>query len=147
MRVTQVGHKPEFLEPVMLSENRGGNNVQNFCDQASSRGAIHRITPSVMNGSTAAQSPPLAHTDSSFHHFETCFQRAGSRAFARGPTIQLLIACAPAPRAQLHASLAKEFAYALVWGTSSKHYPQRCGLTHTLGDEDVVQALARLICH
>jgi hypothetical protein len=26
---------------------------------------------------------------------------------------------------QVHASLAKEFKYALVWGTSSKHYPQR----------------------
>ncbi len=32
-----------------------------------------------------------------------------------------------------------EFKYALVWGTSSKHYPQRCGLSHPLEDEDVVQ--------
>lgn len=43
----------------------------------------------------------------------------------------------------LHASLAKEFSYALVWGTSSKHYPQRCGLTHTLDDEDVVQIVKK----
>jgi ribosome-interacting GTPase 1 len=40
---------------------------------------------------------------------------------------------------QIHRTLAKEFKYALVWGTSSKHYPQRCGLTHQLEDEDVVQ--------
>lgn len=41
-------------------------------------------------------------------------------------------------------TLAKEFKYALVWGTSSKHYPQRCGLTHPLDDEDVVQVSAHL---
>lgn len=29
---------------------------------------------------------------------------------------------------QLHATLAKQFKYALVWGTSAKHYPQRCAL-------------------
>ena len=27
--------------------------------------------------------------------------------------------------ARLHATLAKQFHYALVWGTSAKHYPQR----------------------
>lgn len=26
---------------------------------------------------------------------------------------------------QLHSSVVREFKYALVWGTSSKHYPQR----------------------
>lgn len=72
----KVGHKPDFAEPVMLSENRGGNSVQAFCDH-------------------------------------------------------------------LHASLAKDFSYALVWGTSSKHYPQRCGLTHVLEDEDVVQIVKK----
>jgi len=40
---------------------------------------------------------------------------------------------------QIHRSLGLTLAYALVWGTSSKHYPQRCGLSHTLEDEDVVQ--------
>lgn len=39
----------------------------------------------------------------------------------------------------IHASLVKDFAYALVWGTSVKHSPQRVGLTHELHDEDVVQ--------
>mmetsp|Transcript_6252 Transcript_6252/g.17956 ORF Transcript_6252/g.17956 Transcript_6252/m.17956 type:complete len:401 (+) Transcript_6252:365-1567(+) len=42
---------------------------------------------------------------------------------------------------QLHKSLAKEFKYALVWGTSTKHSPQSCGLSHQLEDEDVVQIL------
>ena len=28
--------------------------------------------------------------------------------------------------AQIHKSLVADFSYALVWGTSSKHYPQRC---------------------
>ena len=31
--------------------------------------------------------------------------------------------------ARLHATLAKQFHYALVWGTSAKHYPQRCSFT------------------
>lgn len=46
---------------------------------------------------------------------------------------------APPSSRQIHRTLTKEFKYALVWGTSSKHYPQRCGLTHPLEDEDVVQ--------
>ncbi|KAI8588398.1 Developmentally-regulated GTP-binding protein 2 [Geranomyces variabilis] len=43
----------------------------------------------------------------------------------------------------LHKSLADEFNYALVWGTSTKHSPQRVGLTHVLEDEDVVQVVKR----
>eukprot|EP00191_Tetraselmis_sp_GSL018_P018006 CAMPEP_0177594562 /NCGR_PEP_ID=MMETSP0419_2-20121207/9849_1 /TAXON_ID=582737 /ORGANISM="Tetraselmis sp., Strain GSL018" /LENGTH=146 /DNA_ID=CAMNT_0019085883 /DNA_START=132 /DNA_END=573 /DNA_ORIENTATION=+ len=39
----------------------------------------------------------------------------------------------------IHRSLHKQFKYALVWGTSVKHYPQRVGLQHQLHDEDVVQ--------
>ena len=35
--------------------------------------------------------------------------------------------------------------YALVWGVSAKHYPQRCGLTHELEDEDVVQLVKKKI--
>ena len=40
-------------------------------------------------------------------------------------------------------TLAKQLQYAAVWGTSSKHYPQRCGSSHVLEDEDVVQVRAR----
>ena len=68
----QVGCKPDFAGPVMLSVARGGATMSVFCKQ-------------------------------------------------------------------LHADLAKQLAYGLVWGTSAKHYPQRCGLTHELHDEDVVQ--------
>ena len=46
----------------------------------------------------------------------------------------------------MHNSLAREFKYALVWGASAKHYPQRVGLTHALGDEDVVQVRRVRVC-
>lgn len=72
----KVGSKPDFEEPVMLSEARGGLTMEAFCSH-------------------------------------------------------------------LHADLAKQFNYGLIWGTSSKHYPQRCGLSHTLDDEDVVQIVKK----
>lgn len=34
----------------------------------------------------------------------------------------------------------KQFKYALVWGTSVKHRPQKVGKEHVLQDEDIVQA-------
>jgi ribosome-interacting GTPase 1 len=37
----------------------------------------------------------------------------------------------------------RDFNYALVWGTSAKHSPQRCGLHHQLDDQDVVQIVAK----
>ncbi|KAJ3011631.1 Developmentally-regulated GTP-binding protein 2 [Thoreauomyces humboldtii] len=43
----------------------------------------------------------------------------------------------------LHKTLVDEFNYALVWGTSTKHNPQRVGLTHVLEDEDVVQVVKK----
>lgn len=46
---------------------------------------------------------------------------------------------------QIHNTLTREFKYALVWGVSSKHMPQRVGLTHQLADEDVVQVRRRCI--
>lgn len=46
---------------------------------------------------------------------------------------------------QIHASLLTEFNYALVWGRSSKHYPQRVGLTHKMEDEDVVQIVKKKV--
>ncbi|KAG7336586.1 small GTP-binding domain protein [Nitzschia inconspicua] len=39
----------------------------------------------------------------------------------------------------------RDLNYALVWGTSAKHSPQRCGLNHKLDDEDVVQIVTKTI--
>ncbi len=44
---------------------------------------------------------------------------------------------------RLHRDLRKEFRYALVWGKSVKHQPQRVGLYHMLADGDVVQVIKR----
>lgn len=43
----------------------------------------------------------------------------------------------------IHRDMVKRFKYALVWGSSAKHQPQRVGLTHLCADEDVVQIMAR----
>ncbi|KAG5884820.1 hypothetical protein JTB14_012028 [Gonioctena quinquepunctata] len=45
---------------------------------------------------------------------------------------------------KLHRSIAKEFKYALVWGSSVKHQPQKVGLEHILCDEDVVQIVKKV---
>jgi len=39
--------------------------------------------------------------------------------------------------------MARDFNYALVWGKSAKHSPQRCGLNHQLADQDVVQVVTK----
>ncbi len=44
---------------------------------------------------------------------------------------------------KIHRDMAKNFKYALVWGTSAKHQPQRVGITHVLEDEDVVQLMTK----
>ncbi|MBI5223191.1 GTP-binding protein [Candidatus Micrarchaeota archaeon] len=44
---------------------------------------------------------------------------------------------------KLHRDLKKDFRYALVWGTSVKHQPQRVGIYHILDDKDVVQIIKR----
>jgi ribosome-interacting GTPase 1 len=56
----------------------------------------------------------------------------------RGTTVKSLCA-------NVSSELLREFNYALVWGTSAKHSPQRCGLGHTLDDEDVVQIVSKTI--
>lgn len=49
---------------------------------------------------------------------------------------------------QIHRTLLQSFDYAIVWGLSVKHTPQRCGLAHSLCDEDVIQVgLATTKCH
>ncbi|KAF9198538.1 Developmentally-regulated GTP-binding protein 2 [Haplosporangium sp. Z 27] len=43
----------------------------------------------------------------------------------------------------IHRSLVAEFKYALVWGRSTKHNPQRVGLSHLVENEDVIQVVKR----
>lgn len=45
---------------------------------------------------------------------------------------------------RIHRSLMEQFKYALVWGSSVKHNPQRVGKDHTLNDEDVVQIVKKV---
>ena len=44
----------------------------------------------------------------------------------------------------IHRSLVDEFKFALVWGSSAKHSPQRVGLSHVIQDEDVVQIVKKI---
>lgn len=39
---------------------------------------------------------------------------------------------------RIHRTLKETFKYALVWGASARHVPQRVGLSHPVADEDVV---------
>ncbi|KAF8357039.1 hypothetical protein PRIPAC_92034, partial [Pristionchus pacificus] len=43
----------------------------------------------------------------------------------------------------LHRTLAAQFKYAIVWGTSTKFSPQRVGINHLLDHEDVVQIIKK----
>uniref|UniRef100_A0A2P2LP28 Uncharacterized protein MANES_04G143600 n=1 Tax=Rhizophora mucronata TaxID=61149 RepID=A0A2P2LP28_RHIMU len=43
----------------------------------------------------------------------------------------------------IHRNLVKDVKYVLVWGKSARHYPQHCGLSHILQDEDVVQVVKK----
>ena len=43
---------------------------------------------------------------------------------------------------QIHRNMKDTFKYALVWGASARHVPQRTGLGHTLADEDVVYIMS-----
>ncbi|KAJ5908410.1 Ribosome-interacting GTPase 2 [Penicillium taxi] len=44
---------------------------------------------------------------------------------------------------QIHRTLKETFKYALVWGASARHVPQRVGLAHMVADEDVVSIVAK----
>ncbi|KAF2457273.1 GTP-binding protein 1 [Lineolata rhizophorae] len=44
---------------------------------------------------------------------------------------------------QVHRTLKETFKYALVWGQSARHVPQRVGLGHVVADEDVVSIVAK----
>jgi ribosome-interacting GTPase 1 len=43
---------------------------------------------------------------------------------------------------QIHRTLKDTFKYALVWGASARHVPQRVGLSHVVADEDVVSIIS-----
>ncbi|KAL1995182.1 hypothetical protein VTN49DRAFT_1369 [Thermomyces lanuginosus] len=43
----------------------------------------------------------------------------------------------------IHRSLKERFRYALVWGVSARHNPQRVGLSHVVADEDVVSIVTK----
>ncbi|QKX60904.1 uncharacterized protein TRUGW13939_08050 [Talaromyces rugulosus] len=43
----------------------------------------------------------------------------------------------------IHRTLKDTFKYALVWGASARHIPQRVGLSHPVCDEDVVSIIAK----
>ena len=45
---------------------------------------------------------------------------------------------------KIHRTILKEFKYALVWGSSVKHQPQKVGKDHVLNDEDVVQIVKKI---
>ena len=47
--------------------------------------------------------------------------------------------------ANISSEMLRDFNYALVWGTSAKHAPQRCGINHPLEDQDVVQVVAKTV--
>lgn len=44
---------------------------------------------------------------------------------------------------QIHRTLKDTFKYALVWGASARHVPQKVGLSHVVSDEDVVSVVAK----
>jgi uncharacterized protein len=45
----------------------------------------------------------------------------------------------------ISSELLRDFNYALVWGVSAKHSPQRCGVQHGLMDQDVVQVVTKTV--
>uniref|UniRef100_A0A2I3GZU1 OBG-type G domain-containing protein n=1 Tax=Nomascus leucogenys TaxID=61853 RepID=A0A2I3GZU1_NOMLE len=49
----------------------------------------------------------------------------------------------PYSRTTIHKNLIKQFKYALVWGLSVKHNPQKVGKDHTLEDKDVIQIVKK----
>lgn len=42
----------------------------------------------------------------------------------------------------IHKTIVDDFRVAVVYGKSVKHQPQRVGLTHELGDEDISMSIA-----
>eukprot|EP01105_Mastigella_eilhardi_P006069 TRINITY_DN17675_c0_g1_i1.p1 TRINITY_DN17675_c0_g1~~TRINITY_DN17675_c0_g1_i1.p1 ORF type:complete len:390 (+),score=105.69 TRINITY_DN17675_c0_g1_i1:108-1172(+) len=45
---------------------------------------------------------------------------------------------------RIHRRIMDQFKYAVVWGSSVKHQPQRVGKDHVLNDEDIVQIIKKV---
>lgn len=45
---------------------------------------------------------------------------------------------------KIHKGIVKQFKYALVYGSSVRHRPQKVGLVHELEDEDIVQIIKKI---
>jgi ribosome-interacting GTPase 1 len=45
---------------------------------------------------------------------------------------------------RIHKQILRQFKYALVWGLSVKHFPQKVGRDHTLIDEDIIQIIKKI---
>jgi len=45
---------------------------------------------------------------------------------------------------RIHKGLLSQFKYAMVWGTSVKHRPQKVGKEHRVNDEDVIQIIKKV---
>jgi ribosome-interacting GTPase 1 len=43
----------------------------------------------------------------------------------------------------IHRTLAAQFKFGMVWGTSTKYSPQRVGINHIMADEDVIQIVKK----
>eukprot|EP00741_Cyanophora_paradoxa_P012186 tig00020603_g11774.t1 len=104
-----------------------------------------RPAPSLERAPPAAVCPLSAPPATAFDGALEGGAERGARSVGRGPT--------PA-RAQdksgntiealcnmIHRDFIKNFKYALVWGRSVKHKPQRVGVSQVLEDEDVVQVV------
>jgi TGS domain len=109
----KTGAKPDFSEPVVLSADRGGTTVQHLCDQLHRslakefKCARHRcLTDQLQHQSMpmCMTTPPLGRACCRAHVLVNC-------------TNDDELSCAP------WATLLCR--YALVWGCSAKHNPQR----------------------
>lgn len=78
-------------------------------------------------------------------HLEICriyTKKRGERPSLEDPLILKKGATVEEVCRQIHKDMVKTFKYALVWGTSTAHNPQRVGLRFGVDDEDVVQVTA-----
>ncbi|GAX84155.1 hypothetical protein CEUSTIGMA_g11578.t1 [Chlamydomonas eustigma] len=160
----RIGAKPDFEQPVVLTKDRGGTTVDALCAQGSVCSGrelcAHMLRPNLGSDGQLYRELVVARFAASQSW------NISYRAWRRSPTIPDSYAThpprnppegdhlpaeistfflSPSPSSCIHKTLSKEFKYGLVWGTSSKHYPQRCGLIHNLEDEDVVQIVKKKV--